>query len=291
MIRLIALDIDGTLVDRGWQVPEANRRAIASASALGVEIVLVTGRRFDFTRAIVDQLEGPLTLIVNNGALVKTRDGATLAAALLPSAIARAVLETTREYRSQAAIVFDRVGQGQIVHEPVDAPEPAMQRYFDRNREFVRETTPLEDALIEDPIQIMFAGPLLEMRRLEGLLRSAAFEGRCSLAVTEYEERDLSLVDVIRHGCSKGAALAAWARRQGIEQEAVMAVGDNLNDREMLEFAGVPVVMGNSVPALKSAGWNVTLSNDEAGVAAAIEQFVLAAPDGTRASRAFHGGA
>ena len=291
MIRLIALDIDGTLVDSRWQVPDANRRAIASATALGVEVVLVTGRRFDFTHPIVDQLEGPLTLILNNGALVKTRDGATLAAALLPSAIARAVLETTREYRSQAAIVFDRVGQGQVVHEPVDAPEPAMQRYFDRNREFVRETTPLEDALIEDPIQIMFAGPLLEMRRLEGLLRSAAFEGRCSVAVTEYEQRNLSLVDVIRHGCSKGAALAAWARRQGIEQEAVMAVGDNLNDREMLEFAGVPVVMGNSVPVLKSVGWSVTLNNDEAGVAAAIERFVLATRDGTSAPSAFQGGA
>jgi len=291
MIRLIALDIDGTLVDSRWQVPDANRLAITSATALGVEVVLVTGRRFDFTRAIVDQLEGPLTLIVNNGALVKTRDGVTLEARLLPAAVARAVLKTTREYRSQAAIVFDRVGQGQVVHEPVDSPDPVMQRYFDRSREFVRETTPLEDALTEDPIQIMFAGPLLEMRRLEELLRSASFEDKCSLAVTEYEERNLSLVDVLRRGCSKGAALAAWAGRQGIEREAVMAVGDNLNDREMLEFAGVPVVMGNSVPALKSAGWSVTLNNDEAGVAAAIERFVLATRGGTSAPGAFHGGA
>jgi 5-amino-6-(5-phospho-D-ribitylamino)uracil phosphatase len=78
MIRLIALDIDGTLVDSRWQVPDANRRAITLATSLGVEVALVTGRRFDFTRAIVDQLEGPLTLIVNNGALVKARDGSTL---------------------------------------------------------------------------------------------------------------------------------------------------------------------------------------------------------------------
>jgi Cof subfamily protein (haloacid dehalogenase superfamily) len=280
MIRLIALDIDGTLVDSRWQVPEANRRAIASATALGIEVVLVTGRRFDFARPIVDQLEGPLTLILNNGALVKTRHGATLATALLPAAVARAVLDATRAYRAHVAIVFDRVGPGQVVYEPVDAPDPVMQRYFDRNREFVREATPLEDALTDDPIQIMFAGPVLEMRGLEALLRSASFDDRCSVAVTEYEDRDLSLVDVIRHGCSKGAALAAWADRRGIARESVMAVGDNLNDREMLEFAGVPVVMGNSVPALKSIGWSVTLSNDEAGVAAAIERFVLARPAG-----------
>jgi Cof subfamily protein (haloacid dehalogenase superfamily) len=276
MIRLIALDIDGTLVDRNSQVPDANRRAIASATSLGVEVALVTGRRFDFTCAIVDQLEGPLTLIVNNGALVKTRDGSTLSTSLLPAGVARAVLEATRAYRSHAALVFDRARQGQVVHERVDTPDPLMQRYFDRNREFVRETTPLEEALTEDPIQIMFAGPLAEMRELEERLRSDPFAGQYSVAVTEYEDRNLSLVDVIQRGCSKGAALAAWATRQGITRDEVMAVGDNLNDREMLEFAGLPVVMGNSVPALKSIGWIETLTNDEAGVAAAIERFVLA---------------
>jgi hydroxymethylpyrimidine pyrophosphatase-like HAD family hydrolase len=69
-----------------------------------------------------------------------------------------------------------------------------------------------------------------------------------------------------------------------IDGTLVMAVGDNLNDREMLEFAGVPVVMGNGVPALKSIGWFETLSNDEAGVAAAIERFVLAERVGTRSA-------
>jgi len=74
---------------------------------------------------------------------------------------------------------------------------------------------------------------------------------------------------------TKGGALAEWARRRGIAREDVMAIGDNWNDREMLEFAGRPVVMGNSVPELKSLGWAVTLSNDENGVAEAIGRYAL----------------
>jgi hydroxymethylpyrimidine pyrophosphatase-like HAD family hydrolase len=95
------------------------------------------------------------------------------------------------------------------------------------------------------------------------------------VALTEYQERDFSLVDVIRAGCSKGAALREWSERQGLRPDEVMAMGDNLNDLEMLEFAGTPVLMGNALAELKARGWAVTASNDEAGVARAIETFIL----------------
>ncbi len=97
-----------------------------------------------------------------------------------------------------------------------------------------------------------------------------------SVALTEYEHRDFSLVDVMQAGCSKGSALAAWTERQGLSPNEVMAVGDNLNDLEMLEFAGTPIVMGNAIDDLKTRGWTATATNDEAGVAKAIETFVLA---------------
>ena len=96
-----------------------------------------------------------------------------------------------------------------------------------------------------------------------------------STALTEYEQRDLSILDVIERGCSKGAALAEWARRRAIRREEVMAIGDNWNDRDMLEFAGLPVLMANSAAELKALGWAVTLSNDEAGVAAAIRSYAF----------------
>jgi hydroxymethylpyrimidine pyrophosphatase-like HAD family hydrolase len=84
--------------------------------------------------------------------------------------------------------------------------------------------------------------------------------------------RDLSIVDVLNQGCSKGHALQRWAKYRGIAREEVMAIGDNYNDVEMLAFAGRPFIMGNASQELRDRGWAVTLSNDESGVAAAIEQ-------------------
>jgi hypothetical protein len=97
------------------------------------------------------------------------------------------------------------------------------------------------------------------------------------VSITEYEHRDFALLDVMASGCSKGAAVAEWAAARGYVRGEVMAIGDNLNDLEMLQFAGVPVVMGNAAPSLlaRANGWRVTTTNDEAGVAAAIRACIL----------------
>jgi len=128
---------------------------------------------------------------------------------------------------------------------------------------------------MEDPVEIMFIG---ECEMIRGALRTLETHERnyeYTLALTEYEERGMSMLDVLQRGVTKGAALAEWARRRGIARESVMAIGDNWNDREMLEYAGVPVVMGNGVPELKTLGWKVTLSNDDCGVADAIRTYAL----------------
>jgi hypothetical protein len=275
VIRLIALDVDGTLLDSRWLVPEENRRALAAAAARGIEVVLATGRRFEFARPVIDQLDGPLTLIVNNGALVKSRDGETLIRHLLPAATARRVLDATRPFRSNLAVVFDRPAARQVIYERLDTSDPHQAAYVERNRAFVDAVSPLEEALTEDPIQLMYTGTVGAMRELAGVLRALPCAGEFEVALTEYEARDLSLVDVTSHGCSKGSTLAEWAALQGVPREAVMALGDNLNDRDMLEFAGQPVVMGNAVPALQTLGWPVTRTNDECGVADAINRYVL----------------
>jgi len=278
-IKLIAMDVDGTLLDSRWQVPEANREAIAQASARGIEVVLVTGRRFDFARPIAEKLSCDLFLIVNNGALIKSRGGETHLRHLLPKRIARQVLEATLEFRRGAAVVFDRPMARQVIFEKLEWDDPARADYYSRNRQYLAAVSPLEDCLDENPgdnpIQVMFTGPFEEMRaamrRLESLPEAKEF----SLAITEYPARDFSILDVICRGVSKGTALQEWARRRGIARENVMAIGDNWNDHDMLEFAGVPVVMGNAAEELKTRGWPVTLSNDEGGLAAAIRKYAL----------------
>ncbi len=274
--RLIAIDIDGTLLDSSWRVPEANCRAVGEAIARGIEVALVTGRRFDFAKPIAEQLSGPLTLIVNNGALIKSKDGATHLRHLLPREVALRVLAATRDQRNGTAVVFDRPAENQVIFERIDWEDPRQRGYYERNQQYITLAAPLEACVTEDPIQVMYCGPVARMRETGRILRGMPEAGRAfALAITEYESRDFGMIDVIHAACSKGAALAEWCRVRGYSAAEVMAIGDNLNDREMLEFAGLPVIMGNSVPELKQLGWRETLSNDEGGVAAAIEAYAL----------------
>ena len=181
MIRLIALDVDGTLLDSAWCVPAANRDAIRRATGAGIEVALVTGRRFDFLKPVVEQIDAPLTLIVSGGALVKTRDGRTLVRHLLPAHVARSVVESTRDFRDATAVVFDRPHAAQVVHERLDIRDAHRRSYFERNRDFITEVVPLESALVEDPIQVMFSGPFLLMRTLQETLRRLSVADRISV--------------------------------------------------------------------------------------------------------------
>jgi hypothetical protein len=276
-IRLVAIDIDGTLLDSRWQLPDRNRDAIARAVDQGVEVAIVTGRRYDFAKPIIDLLPCTVTAIVSNGAIVRSSNGSTELRHLLPRSVAQSVLAATRAYRDGVGLIFDRPRDGQVVFERIDWTHPSRRGYAERNREYITEVEPLEAALTEDPIQVMFNGGVAPMRRLATALGTQPDAAAFTVAVTEYEDRDFSFVDVLAAGCTKGATLAEWARRQGYARDEVMALGDNLNDVEMLEAAGLPVVMANAVPALFARGWPVTASNDEAGVAVAIEQHVLSA--------------
>ncbi|MBI3405834.1 MAG: HAD family phosphatase [Acidobacteria bacterium] len=274
-IRLIAIDLDGTLLNSEHAVPRENAQAIAAAVERGVEVAIVTGRRYDFAMPIANAIPCPLTMIVNNGALVKDKQRRTFTRKLLSSSTARKVIAATPEHRGAAMVMFDRAREKQVVLETIDWNDPARKGYFERNREYLAEVAPLEDCLDEDPIQVMYAGRVGPMRALSRSLAEQSWASEFSVALTEYEERDFSLVDVLRAGISKGATLAEWAAQRGYERSQVMAIGDNWNDREMLEFAGVAVVMGNAVDGLKQFGWNVTSSNDACGVAAAIEKYAL----------------
>jgi len=276
MIRLLAIDIDGTLLDGRGKLPDAHRDALVEASARGIEIALVTGRSFHFTAAVIDRLPVPLTLIVNNGAVVKRKTGETEWRHVLDREAARRILAETQHLEDSVAIVFDRPGERQIVFERMDWSHPNRRGYYEKNKAYIAAAPPpLSDVLTEDPIQVMFNGSVAPMRALLATLRTMPIADRFSVAITEYERRDFSLVDVNGAGCSKGTTLARWAASRGLSADDVMAVGDNLNDVEMLDFAGTAVVMGNATDALKARGYRVTGTNDEGGLADAIRMFAL----------------
>jgi Cof subfamily protein (haloacid dehalogenase superfamily) len=273
MIRLIGIDIDGTLLDTNGHMPDANCIAIQRAVDAGVHVALVTGRSYPFARPVAQRLPQSISLIVSNGAVERAMDGATFIRRLLDRGRARQVLDTTRRHRHATALIFDRDFDRQVVYETMDWEHPGRQRYWSRNHSHIAQSIPLEDALIEDPIQVMYNGGVVEMRALFDALRADV--SGCSIQITEYVHRDFSLVDVTSVEATKGRALAWRAEQLGVTRDEVMAIGDNFNDAEMLEFAGQPVVMANAVDDLKSREWHITGHQDEAGVAQAIERFVL----------------
>jgi 5-amino-6-(5-phospho-D-ribitylamino)uracil phosphatase len=275
-IQLIAMDLDGTLLNGQSQLPPENARAIAEAATRGIEIVIVTGRRYHSARAIAAALPCDAHLIVSNGALIKSPAGETQYRQLLPASTARQVLESTAEFRSCAGVIFDRPFAKQVIFERVDWDGPVVGDYLRTHRQYVAEVAPLTACLDEeDPVEILFLDGCARIERAKKALEALPIADDFTLALTEYPHKNLSMLDVLGRGVNKGVALAELTRLRGIPRQNIMAMGDNWNDREMLEYAGLPVVMSNSVPELKTFGWAVTLSNEQAGVAAAIDKHVL----------------
>jgi Cof subfamily protein (haloacid dehalogenase superfamily) len=271
-VRLIAIDIDGTLLDSKAQISQANLDALRRARAAGVEIALVTGRRHRFALPIAESLGFDLWIISSNGAVTRSTNGESFHRDLMPQATARKICRRMHEFRDHMVITFDREGMGAIVCENHKHLYGVIQRWMEKNAPYIEYVSPIEKVLTEDPIQAMFCGPVEMMQRAQQRLLDCDFASEIMVLRTQYDYRDLTIVDILNAGCSKGHALERWATWRGIDRSEVMAIGDNYNDVEMLTFAGHPVIMGNASDDLKQNGWTITLHNDESGVAAAIEQ-------------------
>ena len=271
-IRLIAIDIDGTLLDSTAQVSQANLDALRRAHEGGVEVVLVTGRRHRFALPVAESLGFDLWIISSNGAVTRSTRGESFHRDLMPQTTTTKICHHMRQFRNYMVITFDREGMGAILCENHDHLYGVIQRWMEKNAPYIEYVAPIEKALTEDPIQTMFCGPIGLMDKVQKQLAESDFANEITVLQTKYDHRDLTIVDILHAGCSKGHALERWAAHRGINRSEVMAIGDNYNDIEMLTFAGHPVIMGNASDDLKRDGWTITLRNDESGVAAAIEQ-------------------
>ncbi len=269
-IRLIAIDIDGTLLDSNHQVSDANLTVLRRAHERGVEIALVTGRRHTFALPVAQSLGFGVTLISSDGAVTRLSDGSLFHRDLLPAEAARALTRHMAAFRGDTVLIFDRETTGALVVAPVLELNATIRRWKEHNPLYLEFREPLEMAIAESPIQVRFCGTIDRMREAEAALLASGLVERVTILRTQYEERNFCLVIVLNQACSKGHALQRWAEYRGIPRQEVMAIGDNYNDIEMLHFAGVPVIMGNACHELKQNGWAVTLENNRAGVAHAV---------------------
>ncbi len=270
-IKLLATDIDGTLLNPEFQISEGDLNALRRAHAAGIEIVLVTGRRHSFALPIAQQLGFDIWLISSNGAVTRSLSGETFHRDIMPAETCRELCGEMREFRGHTVLTFDQETKGALVLEHLDEIGASIRRWLEKNLEYIDFIVPIENALIKDPVQAMFCGTLARMSEALQRLNASPVRQKVTVLRTEYPQRDLSMIDVLNAGCSKGHALERWTLHRGLSREEVMAVGDNHNDVEMLEFAGHPFIMGNACEELLGRGWRITRGNDACGVAGAVE--------------------
>ena len=273
--RLLAIDLDGTLLDSHRKVTAANRRALEKAQRQGVKLAVVTGRRLPATRPSLGALHLKMTMVLNGGALIsQSLDGPILKRNLMPIALGKEVLDLARSV-GVAPVVHDGPnGEGRLLIQSGGEMAPSLELYLDQTTPPPEWVPNLADALHRDPVEIMFAGTVSEVRAAADMLEEA-LGARISLARTEYESSNFALLDVLAAGADKAQALRFLAATEGVPVDQIMAIGDNWNDLGMLETAGFAVVMANAAPELRAHGFEVTASNDESGVAQAIDRYVL----------------
>jgi HAD superfamily hydrolase (TIGR01484 family) len=307
---MIAVDMDGTLLGANGRVSTENLAALRAAEAAGIEVVVATGRRHCYAMRILRELGlgAENALVSSNGTVTRTVgtgvDGTRLIErTLMTRETALWVCGHLAEFRNALVITFDRVqadgedARGALVVEELAELHGSIGRWMEANAAYIEHVRPIEAALEraegEAPIQMMLCGTIERMRRAEARLledprvfapavspEERLVEAEIVLSRTEYADRDLSLLDILPAGCSKGVALLRLAAARGIQPAEMMAIGDNWNDLSMLEVVGRPVLMENAPEELKSMarerGWTVGGHHDRHGVAAAIGEAMAA---------------
>jgi hypothetical protein len=319
--RLIAIDLDGTLLNTSGHVSPRNRAALRLAEASGAEVVVATGRRHSFAMHVLRDLDlHPDSAVVSsNGTVIRTLGSELLRRTHLPLPTARWLCAHLTDYRNTLVLTFDLANstgedsRGALVVEHLDDLHTSIGRWMRANEPYIAHVNRLEDALQlypadalqsypadalqptpgrNPPIQMMLCGPIDRMRQAEALLIAhplvtavgdhEAPNAEVALHRTTYPETDLTILDILPAGCSKASALEHLVQLRGLTSADILAIGDNWNDVAMLRLASHAALMSNAPDDLKAlaatSGWTLAPSNDEDGVAIAIEAALAQVP-------------
>ena len=287
MIKLLALDLDGTLLNSRGDISEKNIEAIRQAEESGVLVTIATGRRFRDALPVAYQLKLNAPVICHNGALLKYAESLeTVAVSILAKATVGEILRVGKNHGGDALLSADPVGKGVLLYDTVSDANVPLQKYIAWSKRLhgadaenaVHHVENLAD-IVEDyeTVHVSFSGACAAMVDLEAVLQ-AELKDSANILTTVYTALDFTLIDILPPDASKGIGVEKLASLNNLTAENVMVMGDNFNDLEMLEYAGTPVIMGNAAPELlENPKYHQTLSNDESGVASAIEKFILGA--------------
>ncbi|HYR42242.1 MAG TPA: HAD hydrolase family protein [Terriglobia bacterium] len=196
-VRLLAVDLDGTLLDSQWNLSEGNCNALREAHTRGVQIVFVTGRRYHITQPLTCAFDFPHYVITTAGSVVRSSSGERLFVHTIDAALARGLLDHLKAFRPWTFLISDSNGREDIICESPSLLNPHVLRYVELNKHFLMQVSNLSEALTPTVIEVLLLGQVGEMRQAAGVIDT--FEDRPCLKVlrTEYPERDFCLLDVV----------------------------------------------------------------------------------------------
>lgn len=261
-IKLIALDLDDTLLKDDLQISPRAKQAIINAVGQGVHVTLATGRMFQSALPFAEELGLDLPLITYQGALVKYPDGRVIYHQPLPLDLAHELIDFLEPYGYHLNVYID-----DELYIAENSPEGG--RYAKVVRVPLHVCADLKNEIKKDPTKLLVISDEVKLDKLAEDLRAKYGD---TLNITKSKSYFL---EIAHAQTGKGRALAELAKSLNIAQESVMAIGDSYNDLDMLEYAGLGVAMENACPSAKKLAQYITKSNNDDGVAEAIEIFVL----------------
>jgi 5-amino-6-(5-phospho-D-ribitylamino)uracil phosphatase len=270
--RLLAIDIDGTLVNSRDELTPATRAALARAGAAGIHVVLATGRRYSHALPLVQQLEIDVPLITASGALVKDPiDHRTLYHARFEPQVLPEVVAIVDRAGFDPVLCGDTYAEGfDFYHARREARTPELAHYLAMNPHRSRLWPEMLTNLPPGIFGGFVVGTLEQMHELEGLLRQK-MQGKLHTHVLHPPRYKGFFVEISPAGVTKWSAVQRLAAEWGIAESEICAVGDDVNDIPMIRAAGLGVAMGNAQPSVKAAADRIAPTHDEDGLVQVVE--------------------
>jgi Cof subfamily protein (haloacid dehalogenase superfamily) len=273
--RLLALDVDGTLLDPDGVLRPTVQGAVRAARERGLSVVLCTGRRYRTALPILTKLELEGPAVLHNGVVVKdARSGRTLHHSYLPAEIYAPALATMRSV-GPPLVYVDQFHEGlDIVAEPADRAHPFQAEYMADTSEVTRVVTSLDGPPSQAVVMLSCMADQTSLRALHAEVKNT-LSGRIRTNFLLNKNYRGHILEIVSASSGKWPALQKILRERGLAPEDILAIGDDTNDAEMIGAAGLGVAMGNAEASVKAAADYVAKTNAEDGVVEAIERFVL----------------
>lgn len=283
MLKLVALDIDGTLLNDQGEITDRTKRAISRLRGQGVEFTLCTGRNLPLARSFAEALQITLPIVTCNGAEIRRLDGEIHARKSLPLALTKQVYAILRKYDT----LFDIYSNDRIVIKSKPAHLRRLIEYYhvikpidkqydsklqqEINQPYMFETQDLDVWMDSEYANVE---KFFVMEHRQEQLKSM-FNELLQLSEIMVTTSHLTTLEINHKIADKGSALAQLANIIGLKNQEIAAIGDGMNDVSMFRFAGISAAMGNASEAVQQQATFVTGPNSEEGLAQALERWVI----------------